>query len=293
MLTISIRATRKRWWGTQTKTWRRQLPQSWLDMQPRRRHFLYVLLLSHRDAGMTAVTKYLMNLPPWAYRDMEPEDMAAIQSQLEWMRPAINCESLPFPSFVHRGTEYYFPKPKFENGSCLDFVLADGYYHKYSNTLDETHLLRLVATLCRPASAQKESARLSGDIRMPIRTKEEVEAIAQQLERLDPVYRSVALLYWIGVKEYINRTYWMLFTGPNTEQPEGAEPPATNGPKFGWWSKFMEVAESGLFGNYDQVLQKRLHLICMYLVDQQSKSERASLNLAQQQAKNEYESATA
>ena len=285
---ITISATRRRWWGTQTKEWRRWLPQSWKDMPHHRRFLFWAVALQLGEGALERICIKLLKLPRWAWRSMDATDRQALSQSLAWMLPKYDCTVVPFPEFKHRGETYYMPKAKFENGCCLEFVLADGYYNKYRETGDEEVLLRLVATLCRPASKDKNALLLLGDNREQVVTKEQVEARMQRLKGLHPAMQVAVLMYFVGVKEYIANTYWMLFSAPpvqENEEEEVQQEETTRGPKFGWWSKFMEVANEGLFGNYDEVLQKRLHLICMHLVDEHEKNEQARLEMARQKSK--------
>lgn len=272
---IAISATRRRWWGNQTKTWRRELPQSWGDLQRSRRFVFWRMILNHGQTLLPVIVLRILCLPRWVWRNMDPDERTSLIAAFDWMQPRYDCKEVPFPSFTHRGETYLLPKARFENGTCLEFVLADGYYNRYRETEDEQILLKLVATLCRPAKEDTEEELNTGDARIPVRTKEQVEERAKALRGLDPAMQVAVLLYFVGVKEYVNNTYWMLFQAPaeTEDMQDDAEPETPAGPKFGWWSKFMEVAESRLFGNYEEVLQKRLHLICMYLVDQHAKAE--------------------
>lgn len=233
---------------------------------------------------MERVTRDALRLPGWAWRSMGSPDRQTLQERFAWTEPKADCEQMPFASFRHRRRTYLLPRPKFENGTCLDFVLGDGYFQAWISTGDPAQLLRLVATICREPKRNKREALSTGDERVPLLQKEEVEHRARRLEGLEPEIMAAVMLYFAGVKEYVARTYWVLFDAPAPQpDPENSTPDhspggegnnAGDGPKFGWWSVFMQVAESRAYGEYEEVLQRRLHKICVYLVDQHDRQQK-------------------
>lgn len=280
MADILVSATRRRWWGTQRKNWRLWLPQSWEELRGRRRLLLFTAALTKGESALPSIVMQCNKVPKWAWIAMDPIDRAGVLAHYRWMLPRPDCTTVPFKAFTHNGVEYWLPKAKFENGTCLEFALADGYYKRYRETGDESALMKLVATLCRPAKTAEGDILASGDIRIGMVSKEQVENRANAMKGLSAAMQVAVLLYFIGVKEYVNKTFWMLFdhppeTEPDHEENPEAEPERPAGPKFGWWSKFMEVGASNLFGNYEEVLQKRLFLICMHLVDQHEINKQA------------------
>lgn len=244
----------------------------------RRRRWLSWWLINPADAP-ERIARDALRLPGRVWRSMGSANRAALIEKMTWTEPKADCEQAPFPSFRHRRRTYLLPRPKFENGTCLDFVLADGYFQAWMSTGDPAQLLRLVATLCREPRRDKREALTTGDERVPLRQKEEVEHRARRLDGLPPEITASVMLYFAGVKEYVARTYWVLFDSPNpTQNGEGEGDTERDrdgdGPKFGWWSVFLQVAETGIFGQYEEVLQRRLHLVCVHLTDQHDRQEK-------------------
>jgi hypothetical protein len=281
MFEVSITAGRREY--------RRTVPESWKEVPVSRRLAWWRLCISEPDTAPALILKDILDLPRSLWRSMSDVNKGSILSRLSWLMPAPGCEDVPIQSFRHQGRDYYLPRPKFENGTCLEFVLADGYYKDYIDTGDPEQLLKLTATLCREKKRDRKEALLTGDERVTLLQKEEVDDRAQRLIALDPAIQAAVLLYFEGVKIYIAQTYWMLFE--NKQRPEGADAdaeqePTSDGPKFGWWSIFLQVAKANIFGEYEAVLQRRLHKICMHLVDEHDINEKQQAELDRQRAKN-------
>ena len=47
---------------------------------------------------------------------------------------------------------------------------------------------------------------------------------------------------------------------------EGGEGDESGQINFGWWGKYIEIAESGVFGNLDQVYAARFYDIIVFLI---------------------------
>lgn len=289
-LTLAISTTRRAWGWTRKVTFNRALPESWRDV-PAARRLKYLTWWTTQPADAPErIARDVLRLPRWVWRSMGTADKAVFQERLAWMEPRVGCEDPPLQSFRHRRRTYWLPRPNFENGTCLDFVLADGYYQDFLESGDPGQLLRLVATLCREMKRDRKAALISGDERVPLLQKEEVEARAARLDGLDPIVMGAVLLYYAGVKAFVAETYWVLFDSAPGPSPEGkgddAERDAAgDGPKFGWWSIFMDVGLDGIYGEYEDVLQRRMHKVCMYLVHQHDKNEKLRERYERERAK--------
>ncbi len=296
MLIVNITANRPGRWsaGIRTSAWRRQLPESWADIPERLRARYYALVLADDTLGIRAVLRDLLRLPGWALLAMPATDAGAMLGALAWMKPVADCKMLPFPRFEHRGITYHFPKPKGSNVTCLEYPLADEYYMRFvgSGQGDAEALCLLVATLCREEDTDTAAATRRGDPRIPLNSRAEVEARAKRLTDLPAYLQFATLLYFAGLKEYIYRTYkdW-IFDDEDIEEDEtqddepddddyeeqeaDTEPERkpVDGPDFGWWGIFQDVAEAGLFGNLDTVYHTSLHNVAMWLVRQRMRAD--------------------
>ncbi|MEO7174984.1 MAG: hypothetical protein ABI002_04295, partial [Saprospiraceae bacterium] len=81
--------------------------------------------------------------------------------------------------------------------------------------------------------------------------------------------------YFSGVKAYVYNLYkkWLFEAPEEEEEQDPDEAPEeklpvrkSDGPDFGWWGSFLDVAASGVFGDYEKVLHTRFHTICTWLI---------------------------
>lgn len=273
------------------REYRRALPERWKDVPEARRLAWWRLWMTDPQQAPARILKEILHLPRWLWRTMSIEDAAALTARLEWMTPAPGCEDMPIQSFRHGLRRYYLPRPKFENGTCLEFVLADGYYKEFVETGNPELLLKMTATLCRPRKLWRRARLTSGDERTTLLQKEEVDERARQLATLDPAIQAAVMLYFEGVKRYVADMYWMLFDDkrpptPEDQPPEEQEAPSSEGPRFGWWSIFMQVDKDGVFSQYGPALQLRLHKVLIYLVDQHDINEKQRQEMERLRSKN-------
>lgn len=254
------------------------IPQSWWEV-PERQLLPVLRLLNQPLISAQAAELRILSLLTGIRRSVlgaiRPSDLVAMCSHLSWLYQSAGPSPL-MDSFAYMGMIYYLPKPKGENMTCLEFALCEDYYEAATTADDPTEaaraMLLLTATLCRQGQADKEAARAQGDLRVPLTAREEVEVRAERLQHLPPEYVHMALLYWVGTKEYLSDLYgkWLFEkaqSDDDTTDPEDPEPNRKN-QLFGWWGVYMDVAEKNIFGNLDAVHHTNLHTLCMYLVKQ-------------------------
>lgn len=301
MLPVTVTAERKRrtWYAwRKRRTWKRQLPEQWSEVPERRRRMLYRLALQGHKAELL---QRLLRLPRWAIDNIPPEQRAALLNAVAWMEPRADCDHLPWPYFEHRGRRYYFPKPKGENMTCMEYPLADEYYLRFVQEGDESALLLLVATLCREESNDRERYLAEDDHRVALRSRAEVIERATVLRHLDTELQMAVLLFFAGLKEYVHRVYGQHIFEPdedeeveNVEEVEQVEKDEEyeaykkrkqadtgGGEGFGWWGALQDVAEAGLFGNMKEVWQASFHEVCMWMVRQRIKERQMRSQIEQ------------
>ena len=279
MIEIVIHARRRQY--------RRELPESWNDVPAARRLAWLTWWITDPSTAAERITRHCVRLPRRVWSAMAPADRAALVAALEWTEPKPDCQAPPISSFRHRGRTYLFPRPKFENGTCIDFALSDDYYSQFASTGDPVWLMRLCATLCRERKRNRKQALTSGDERVSLRQKEEVEDRVRRLKGLSPVILVAALMYFAGVKQYVSKVYHVLFDKPPEDMPADDTQPDqdSGGPKFGWWSVFMGLANHDVQA-YEALLQRRFNLICVFLVDQHDRNEKLRAHYERERRKN-------
>ena len=256
------------------RTWKRSLPENWQDVPDKKRLQYFDLVERDEDRALQYILRDVLHLPVRTFNALDPYEAAAMRLSLSWMLPQPDCTNPVIASFRHKKVSYFLPKPSFENGTAIEYPIADEYYEAFKDSQSPQDLLRLVATLCRELNPDHAAALAAGDPRVALSDRDQVEARARRLEGLPLNICSVVLRYWLGVKLLIRETYHELFDAPAPAETEEDMEEEATGPRFGWWSNYLQIAEAGVFGDYLAVLQKRFHLICMYLIEQHDKNER-------------------
>jgi len=200
------------------------------------------------------------------WRSLNAEQLATLAVGLDWLQ--LSPIQAPLrSSFRVWGTTYHLPGPKFEDGTAIEFAMADDYFKAYQEG-DDSALVHLLATLARP---------LRGTERQALRSQDEVQRRGRTFRRLGPEWLATAGFYWAGVKEYTYQVYgpWLFQSAPDTETDHDPTPDfSQRGPDFGWWGRFMDVAEAGVFGSLPEVHQTNFHELCMFLVKKEAEHRR-------------------
>ena len=246
------------------KNYSRNIAGNWTDMDDSLRLFsLQQLLAGDELPAKVRILKAMLGLPKGIFEALDNEQVSVMVAQLDWM----TLQPSPVPileSFTHHGIEYHLPRPNFEDGCAIEFPVADRFLEEYAATNDERELLKLVATLARP---------LEHGQRAKLLNRHEAETRAEMLRGL-PLEISIAvMLYFVGVKEFVSKSYdkWLFGSDDDDDNDEFEDADA---PKFGWWGAYLGIAENGAFGNYEQVLQTNFHRIAMFLIEKKKENNR-------------------
>jgi hypothetical protein len=274
MIEIAIKKERT---GFFTSPWtvKRNIPECWTDLTAADRlRYLRFLITLPRPQALMEITKAILALPRRRFRQLPPEVFVQVTDRIAWMNADATSEPL-FTSFEYQGVRYHLPAAKFKNGTCLEYPIADDYYNSFVNG-DNDALLLLTATLCRKAKDKVNDIARSGDIRIEMLSRSEAEANAVRLAGLPIEIQVGVMLYFAGVKQYIFDTYagW-IFKKPDPDEEESETTEQGDGVMFGWWGVYFDIAESGVFGNLQQVYQSNFHTICMYMTKKKKEADDA------------------
>lgn len=252
---------------------KRMIPEAWADLTAtdRLRYLRYLITLDRPEA-LTKIAQEILSLSARRFRQLPPELFVQVVDKIAWMTAEPTPEPL-FSSFEYKGCRYHLPKAKFKNGTCLEYPIADDYYNAFVAG-DNEALLLLTATLCRKAKDKVNDVERTGDIRIEMLSRSEAEANAIRMTGLPMEVQIGVMLYFGGVKQYIHDTYagW-IFQKPD---PDNADAESEgDGVMFGWWGVYMDIAESAVFGNLQQVYQSNFHTLCMYLTKKKKEADDA------------------
>jgi hypothetical protein len=240
----------------------RLLPSSWEEAGALAWPCLRDLARRGPDAGKLRAMRRLTGLGWWQFRQLSPAHIGTLATGLDWLR----IQPITFfPRTTYRSI-YRLPEPKFSDGTCLQFALADEFFQEYQDGNDQA-LLHLFCTLARP----RRSTALLAD-------RDEVLRRGRFLRRLPAEWVAATWMYWAGVKEYVYHTYgpWLFQAPAEDDEPDNPRGPDTGdtGPNFGWWGRFMDVAESGVFGSLEEVHRTNFHTLCVFLVKKEAEHRR-------------------
>jgi hypothetical protein len=204
MLTANLTIQRRSWNPFRRRRFVLSLPERWDEVSPvsRRQRWARWVLVLPRPAAARAM---LRDLIPRRFRKLlTPMDFAAFAQQLEWTHAEAQCEQVPMPHFSHNGRMYVFPTPKGANVTGVEFALCDDLYRQFSDG-DLDALPVLSAAIWRERDHDTAAALRRGDARVPLSSKEEAELRARWLQEAPPEMQAQALLWFAGLKLYINR----------------------------------------------------------------------------------------
>ena len=274
------------------ETLQRNLPGSWNEIpEENRLGLLKRLLYSDGYETKIEILYDLLKVPRNYFLAMDEGQILELINCLDFLK----IDSITDPivaSFEHRGRKYYLPKAKFQNGTAIEYPIADEFYTKFCKSGADNDLLALCGTLCREAHRNAENAKKRGDIRVPLHSRNEALERAQDLKGLPIEISTSCLLYFSGIKQYINQTYgpWIFHRKDNFEAGEvDFENSDDEENSFGWWGAFFDVAESGVFGNLKSVFQTSFHSICIYLVKKRKEKLEFDKKLNKSQNQNNLE----
>lgn len=264
---IQVAITPIKWWQRKR---RRALPSSWNEVPVSRLPFVINLLLQmDRDAAMPVILQYLLQVPPQWLSGLSEDNLAALLYQIQWIQLA-PTETPSVSEFKHKGITYFFPAEKFSNGSAIEYPLADEYYSKYLSTQDPDFLLLLTATLCRERKSSQADIDRTGDARVPLNSRAEVQARKNKISGLAIEYQVFVLFYFAGIKQMIHRIYGETLFSQEEDGNTGKD-----GSMFGWWGIYMDLAEN--ITNLDKIYQMNFHTICMLLVKRRKEAQKREL----------------
>ena len=263
---VTIPLSRRRLWRIWRKKYTCSLAENWAELTETERLFCLQKLLAIADATVakSCVLPRLLKMPTEVFFDLDEDDQSALIDQLDWLK--IEGHSTPLiKEFTHNGTGYTLPKAKFQDGTAIEFALADQFLETFTQSGDTQDLLKLVGALAAPTEKGK---------RLPLLNREDAEHRADVLRGLPFETAMAVLLCGVGVKEYVSKSYPFLFDDADDEDDVNVRAAVAHFPNFGWWGAYLGIAETGVFGNYAQVLQTNFHRICMFLTEKRKENKR-------------------
>lgn len=240
---------------------RRTLPSAWTEMTPSDAWTCIDRLM--RSVPRRQLVQHLLQVPWYVWYRIDHHQMYDLIACLDWMQLDLqSCEPVaPYIDVKVRRTRerLYLPSAHFSNVVGIEYGLLDDMYQEFRPGQDPEIERQMIAVVLRPA-AISDSKRIIGDPRVRLDTKGETETWMRYVEALPESVRAYITMLISANRADIYDTYQDLFRRSDDTTEGGS-----TGVNFGWWGTFMDVAEDGIFGTYDQVLQTSIHNILIHL----------------------------
>lgn len=283
---MEIKITQPRKWG-RDKTYSRVIADAWTDMDDSTRLFCLKMLLAAPPppeggdvAAKIQILKHLLNLPKAVFSNLSDEQMSALVDKLDWL--TLGAIDAPLLSqFNHAGLIWLLPRAQFKDGAAIEFPMADQFVMAFSKSGAESDLLKVVGSLATPVENGQTKRQI-------IKSREDAEHRADILRGISIETAMAVLLYFLGIKQFIAEKYGdFLFDDEDDDDDDALVRAAmAHFPNFGWWGSFLGIAESGVFGTYEQVLQTNFHRVVMFLIEKRKEAKRQKAAFSKQNTDN-------
>lgn len=239
-----------------------KIPENWNEI-PRKKVIAYLSMVYGREESHDNRIKVIRSFIPVndkTWNKLTPEQIYALLNLVYWFW-ITPTQSFLFKSFRHRGRTYLTPDANFSNLTFGEFVVANGYFQRFTNKNrpDLKALDFLTATICRPErkDLDTDDTDWDGDYREKYNSKI-CEQRANELSDLPVGIKIAAANYWVAGMKYIHKNFKKLW-----EDSDDSQPVLDNG--LGWVNTMFSVAEEGTFGKMKEVEYENLMKILFYL----------------------------
>lgn len=264
-----------------------ELPQDWggaLPLFANRSLRIYWAKFILMGDMISAHVVYVSRLLRGLYGSASAIDVDTLVSAMPWMARTIEKLDIPiYPIYkalhIPMVMRCAWCKDMGQNITLREFIYLDEYLDKYAQE-DGMAIYELLATLCRPVDKDILEGWCRDDVRIPLRSRDEVAVRAKVIAEYDKCYYmhadiqmclAAALLMTIKIKQVANDLFIRhLRSGASNDDENNAG----GGINFGWHTVAQDVAESGAFGTLDQVYDSPFYDLGMYLLKKKSEADR-------------------
>ena len=254
-------------WKLRKKVFTAQLPDNWAEVP--KEHFIDAIaplmirqFSSEENEGkiLIKVAQNLLDLPALIFNSIPADAMYDnICRPLEW----ILSEPLLEPyidSFVVDKQSYSMPLARLENCKLHEFINADTQYMKLLKEGGWANIDNLVAILVREDLENPDEILRTGDKRVPL-LKLGLEERTKKLSKLSAAKKFYVLYFFSCCKQSIFDSYAEAFD-KGTKKWTSRPKPIT---ETYWEDVITDVAESGVFGSYKEILEINVHVFFRWL----------------------------
>jgi len=239
---------------------KKEVADSWDKLKPSQMLQLVPLVFCFEKSWALKVEclKILLNLEKSIWRKLTPDQVYDMLVVVEWLWTTPMKVS-PVTSFQYKGGEYLLPEPRFANCSAIEFAMADFEFRKFCKPKPDLKALnKLIGILCRPADQRIDQAHpdWNGDPREKYNSKH-ADARAILFAGLPMAVKVLVLQYTAASFAEIQRQYKDIFETGGKGSGAGSVP--------AWLACIMEIAEKGVFGDWEKTCFTPIHTILLYL----------------------------
>lgn len=216
----------------------------------------------------------LTSLPKEILNKLTATQQQRLLNCIAWCKNAKIPEKRLFESFEFGGVRYYLPSEGMADTSAIELAMCTIYEVSFAKEIQPNTkaIFSIIATICRPQRADidafRKSSEWNGDVREEYNSVV-AEQRAVEFEQLSFGICKAVYAYWSGMLA----KFWKRYEALLGETDE--EPLYQNGE--GQITMLMDVAEIGVFGDFDKVCKQNVHTIFINLRDKKLKADRMAL----------------
>jgi hypothetical protein len=199
-----------------------------------------------------AALQVLSGIPFMYFRLMSAEALRDLCDLISWIdQPLLK----PIRTKIRIGfTNYYSPAENMTNMSAVEYQFCDFKLTKLGQAKNPEQIIDLIiSALYRPHG----SGFTSTDYREAF-DMERVKANARHISKMKPEDKVIILTWFICCHQAMYKRYKVIFdkTGSETESSKESN--------SGLMGLFFTIAETGIFGTFEQVLNTNIHTLFTY-----------------------------
>jgi len=244
----------------------RLLPAAWSELNSRQAwHCMDIII---RGLPRRRLLEYLLDMPLYMLRRVGTGQMYDLLKCIEWMdiHRSYTHPIAPYIDIIVGKSSYrlYLPSAQFSNVTGLEYVLLDDLYKRFIQDRNPEDEVRMISMMLRPSGITPDPA---SDQRVQLISSKQAEAWAPLVRSLPDSIRAYMTTLISANRDQLHSMYgpW-LFSGSGIDTKEGEATPEPEGLNFGWWGAFLDIAQDGVFGDHDHVLQTPIHTICTHMI---------------------------
>lgn len=234
---------------------------SWSDLQPRQLWPVVPFAYTSRENMATRLQLLYLLVPgctPKLYRKLTDQQRLDVLQLTDWVfdqAPSVTG----IEHFDFKGVRYCLPKRELDDTIAVEFAMADLFFKDFARDSDPKLLDKLVATLCRPLKAAQDLQDPAWDGVARHRYNGAIaDRQAMYFADLPFSVKVIVLHHFAEMQRMVHSTYDIF-------SASGGSGGGGDGFNIGWMSVIFDLAEQGIFGDFDKTCFTNINTLCLYL----------------------------